>query len=93
MCNEKGIEFHLLPTPIKDNEYKHNQMARQLEEFTEAGIMDLVKNYYDCVEYYPEEQFRDEVHLGGEYVEREALNDKIYKIKEKSNDMIDLETN
>ena len=49
-----------------------------MEEFTEAGIMDLVKNYY--VEYYLEEQFRDEVHLGGEYVEREALNDKIYDL-------------
>ena len=51
-----------------------------MEEFTEAGIMDLVKNYYDCVEYYLEEQFRDEVHLRGEYVEREALNDKIYDL-------------
>ena len=92
MCDENGIEFHLLPTPIKDNDYKHDQMSRQMEEFTEAGIIDLVKNYYDSVEYYPEEQFRDEVHLGGEYVERNALNNKIYDLMKKCSDLSDLNT-
>ena len=92
MCNENGIEFHLLPTPIKDNDYKHEQMSRQMEEFTEAGIIDLVKNYYDSVEYYPKEQFRDEVHLGGEYVERNALNNKIYDLMKKCSDLSDLNT-
>ena len=67
-------------------------MSRQMEEFTEAGIIDLVKNYYDSVEYYPEEQFRDEVHLGGEYVERNALNDKIYDLMKKCSDLSDLDT-
>lgn len=83
MCEENGIVFHILPTPIKDNEYKHMQMARQQEEFNAAGLQDLVQEYYDCVQFYPEEQFRDEVHLGGEYVEQEALNQKIYDIQEK----------
>lgn len=92
MCNENGIEFHLLPTPIKDNKNKHDQMARQIEEFKEAGILKLVQEYYDCVEFYSEEQFRDEVHLGGEYVQRESLNKKIHDIQRKSNKLNDLNT-
>lgn len=90
MCEENGISFHILPTPIKDNEYKHSQMARQLEEFDSVGLRDVVQEYYDCVQFYPEEQFRDEVHLGGEYVEQEALNRKIQDIRDRSGKLNDL---
>lgn len=90
MCREKDITFHVLPTPIKDNVYKHEQLERQIAEFKAAGIYHFVEEYYDCIEFYPEEQFRDEVHLGGEYVEREALNGKINNLQKKSNKLTDL---
>lgn len=93
LCEENGITFHLLPTPIKDNEYKREQMIRQIEEFKEAGILNLVQEYYDCVEFYPEEQFRDELHLGEKYVESESLSQKIHDLQKKSGKLTDLVTN
>lgn len=90
ICKENDIQFHLLPTPIKDNEERHLQMERQIKEFKETGVCDLVEEYYSYVTFYPEEQFADGVHLGGIYNEREELNNKIIDLQKKSGQLDDL---
>ena len=90
LCEKNSVNLHILPGPLADTELRHEQEARQIEEFKEQGLYPLMEKYFNTISYYPEEQFRDGIHLGGEYANQQEYNIKIEELREKSAELEDL---
>lgn len=80
LCNEKGVELHLMHDPLADTEAKHNELEEEKQDFINSGYMDVATDYFDSVIFYPEEQFVDGVHYGtSDKLQRDAIRDIIKK--------------
>lgn len=80
LCEEQGATLHLLPDPLADNDYRHDQAERLKKDFEELGLTELFPNYFDEIMYYPEEQFIDGIHFAPPYDEQQELNRKLQEI-------------
>lgn len=78
LCEEKGVELHLYPGPVRDTEDMHDYVENLFRgEYEESVLFKHYPEYVNGIWYYPEEQFRDGVHFGGEWANQEAYNEKI----------------
>lgn len=89
-CEKKNINLHFLPGPIPDREDIRQMVEIQKEEFEKVGLADLMESYYDALIYYPEADFPDGTHPGGEYDTQENLNRMIEALQSKSGKLEDL---
>ena len=80
LCEENDITMHLLPNPLVDNEYRHKQANLLEEDFKEAGLAEYFPDYFSLIQYFPKEEFVDGIHFGGDYANRESLNEKIQEL-------------
>lgn len=80
LCEEKGATLHLLPDPLVDTEYRHNQAALLETEFVSYGFDTCFPDYFRLIQYYPQEQFVDGVHFGPGYDTQDVYNEKIRQI-------------
>ncbi len=77
LCEAYGTTLHLLPDPLAEVDYRHDQARGLQKDFADRGLDELFPDYFDEIVYYPEEQFHDGIHFGGEYYAQEELNQKI----------------
>lgn len=90
LCQEHNVTFHLLPGPIADSKERHEQLNRQENTFRQNNLEDVASQYFENISFYPEGQFRDGTHLGGDYAARDAINQKIIDLQNKSRELTDL---
>lgn len=67
LCDENGISLHVLPAPLPDTEYSHEEVMKLQEKFRESGMMPYIDQYVAHVVYYDEELFRDGIHIRWKY--------------------------
>lgn len=87
LCEENGVQFHLLAEPLKDIEQRHKIEKTLRAEYEKTELADCFPDYFDQITYYPEERFSDNVHPVGT---REELNEMIRAMQRKSGCMQDL---
>ena len=87
LCEENGVQFHLLAEPLKDIEQRHEIEKTLRAEYEKTELADCFPDYFDQITYYPEERFSDNVHPVGT---REELNEMIRAMQRKSGCMQDL---
>lgn len=63
LCEENDINLHLIPGPHADTEEQHIRERRIEKELNENGSIKYFGDYFDKIEYYPAELFRDGVHF------------------------------
>ena len=90
LCMEEGINFYLLPAPVADTRENHSAIAMIEEEFEKLGLNKQFPGYFEQIQYYPAEQFRDGIHFGDQYTDRTYLNRMIEDIVNKSEDITGL---
>lgn len=92
LCGEHQITLHLLATPQADNEYRRDEADELLQyvEETEPEYADLFADYFDTLVFYPEEQFADGIHFGGEYDCQGHFNDLIEEMYQEQGYLRDL---
>lgn len=80
LCEEHDVTLHLLPDPLADNDWRHEQATALQEDFAVRGLDELFPNYFDEITYYPEEQFVDGIHFGEPYNTQEEFNRKLQEL-------------
>lgn len=69
LCEENNIHLHLIPGPHANTEEQHMREERIERELRENGSIKYFGDYFDKIEYYPVELFRDGVHFNEEVIE------------------------
>ncbi len=82
LCRKKNVNLHLLPSPV--SEANKDRYERALTGFRENGFDKFFPDYEAAVVYYPDDQFRDGVHFGGEYDNQASFNEKIRQLGDES---------
>lgn len=78
LCESKGVTLHFLPAPFADTEQRHKLVDEQLRNaYEETVLQEYFPDYLEQVWFYPEEQFSDGAHFGGDYANQQAYNEKI----------------
>ena len=77
LCEDKNVELHLYPGPIVDTEARREFVETLEKEYREKGLDNVSLQYFDLIKFYPEEHFRDGIHFGGDFANREEYNRKI----------------
>lgn len=80
MCSDNGIELHLLPDPLADNDFRREQAELLQKEFENYGLDEYFPDYFSLIQYYPYEEFMDGVHFGEGYDSQEMFNAKIQEM-------------
>lgn len=86
LCEENDMQLHLIPGPHADTEAQHTQKERIERELKENGAIKYFGDYFDKIEYYPVELFRDGVHfnedvIGEDFFENIVSNMRIPELK------------
>ena len=78
LCEAKGVSLHLLPGPFMDTEQRHTLVDDKIRTaYEETVLQDYFPDFLNQVQFYPEEQFADGIHFGGDYANQQAYNEKI----------------
>lgn len=78
LCEAENVNLHLYPGPLADTDNKRSFVRDRLgPAFEQSGFSEYFPDYIDGIRYYPEEQFADGVHFGGEWANQAAYNEKI----------------
>lgn len=80
LCDENGIEMHLLPAPINDLDNNKKMVEKMPERFKSNGLDDMFPDYCSRIHMYPIEQFGDGAHFGYGYDNGEEYTKKTYEI-------------
>ena len=80
MCEARNITLHLLPDPLADNDFRHDQKQLLQAEFERTGLEQYFPDYFSMIHFYPEEEFVDGVHFGDGYDSQEQFNEKIQEL-------------
>lgn len=80
LCEEKGVTFHLIPSPLMDTQERHLEAQKIEEELIESGYAEMCNLYFDNIIYYPEHYFADSVHFNEEYGTQEFYIEYIEKL-------------
>jgi len=75
LCEKNHIDLHLYAGPVSDTKTKSIESMK--EEYKATALYDYFPDYLENIHYYPDEQFRDGVHFGGDYENQECYNQKI----------------
>lgn len=68
LCNQNNIKLHLIPGPHADTEGQRMQEERIKQELKENGFIEYFGDYFEKIEYYPVELFRDGVHFNEDVI-------------------------
>ena len=68
LCDSYGVKLKVLAAPLPDTEDNHD-WAEFSQQIADNGLSDLLGDYIDGIDYYPESAFGDEAHFTGEYLE------------------------
>lgn len=79
MCEEAGIELHLLSGPHADTPERHQLEERMKKELERKGIMENFESYFNSITYFSIDLFRDGVHFDEEVVTNDFYEEIIYK--------------
>ena len=88
LCNESGIELHLIHDPSEyegeriDAYHRECNMIREIEN---EKSKDLLEKYLDSILYYPAECFIDDVHFKGD----DALNDSVIRDMQRKTNLLE----
>lgn len=78
LCESKGVTLHFLPGPFMDTEQQHELVDERIRKaYGETVLQEYFPDFLDQVWFYPEEQFRDGIHFGGDYANQQVYNEKI----------------
>lgn len=75
LCASNHINLHLYAGPVSDA--KTASVENMREEFKSTILYDYFPDYLENIHYYPDQQFRDSIHFGGDYANQECYNQKI----------------
>lgn len=91
LCEEEGIELHLIPTPHADTDERH-RLEEQIRNKLDVDGDNLgLEEYLDQLVYYPEWMFRDGIHFDEKKVDEEVLRGVAKEILPEIN--VDIEDN
>lgn len=80
LCEEDGINLHILPGPHADSEERHkleNEIRKAVQDNEKLRIL---QDYPDQIIYYPKELFRDGIHFDEQKLEDGFLEDVVKEI-------------
>ena len=80
ICQENNVRLHLLPDPLADNEWRHEQTEMLEKDFKDRGFDKMFPDYFNDICYYPENQFGDGIHFCEPYDTQKELNNKLKEI-------------
>lgn len=78
LCSEHNVRLHLLSGPVSNARKDIYQDI--VTEFKATGLDQQFPNYSRDIMYYPDIQFRDGIHLGGDYANQSSYNEKIKQL-------------
>ena len=83
LCNENGIELHLLHAPMEESAKSavESEWSREMEVCQDRELLPYLKEYYNSVDYYPDNFFRDGIHFKDEYSSKEQLRYYVYNMQ------------
>jgi len=86
LCNENGIEFHLLHAPMEESTKSavEDEMNKEIEACQDRELLPYLKAYYNSVTYYPDSFFKDGIHFKDEYSSKEQLIYYIHNMQKNS---------
>lgn len=80
LCDEKGIKLTVLAAPLPDTEGNADwsEFEAQIEKY---GLQDILKGYFEGMDYYDEGFFSDEAHFTEEYLleNRDEIIDRLFE--------------
>ena len=79
LCDSHGVKLKVMAAPLPDTE-DNRDWAEFEQQIVDNGLSDLLGDYIDGIDYYPEEAFGDEAHFTQEYLdsERENIIEKLF---------------
>lgn len=78
LCKEHQIRLHLYACPMAE---KRKESVEEIRgTFKETMLYDMFPDYLANIYYYPDKQFRDGTHFGGEYDEQSYFNEIIMEM-------------
>lgn len=78
LCKDRNVNFYMYPSPVSESKREYTE---QLVELYKCSPMyELFPNYIDMIHFYPDEQFKDGQHFGGDYSTQESYDEKIRQI-------------
>lgn len=87
LCKEENVTFHLIAGPLMDSEDRQVIDSQIRDAYENSAVYAYFPDYFDQIQYYPEEYFSDGIHPIGE---RAVLNQIIRKMQADSDSMYDL---
>lgn len=89
ICNDNGINMHLIPCPAKDTNENRLRIKNLKESYLQTKIGKTFPGYFDGITYYSEEQFKDELHFKDNLLTDEYRDEIIEGIRSATGDNID----
>lgn len=79
LCDSHGVKLKVMAAPLPDTEDNRDWVEFE-QQIVDNGLSDLLGDYIDGIDYYPEEAFGDEAHFTQEYLdsERENIIEKLF---------------
>lgn len=74
LCDSYGVTLRVMAAPLPDTEDNHD-WAEFEQQIAGSGLSDLLGDYIEGIDYYPESAFGDEAHFTQEYLD--AQRDEI----------------
>ena len=80
LCYRHGGKLKVRAAPLPDTK-DNRDWAEFEQQIVDNGLSDLLGDYIDGIDYYPEEAFGDEAHFTQEYLdaERDAIIEKLFE--------------
>lgn len=80
LCDSHGVKLKVMAAPLPDTE-DNRDWAEFEQQIVDNGLSDLLGDYIDGIDYYPEEAFGDEAHFTEGYLdaERDAIIEKLFE--------------
>ena len=93
VCARQDITLHLLHAPVSEKvkENTEDEKVKVTGYDSSEQVEKLLKRFYETVVYYPEEEFRDGIHMTSEKSSLESLRNYIIDLQDASGDLRDLE--